>query len=153
MAVPVPLKKIEMTGGYKTLEHLSSLSDKGSASLAKELVIHLGNLAQYKVTKNYVLVGLYIGGSKIAGSNLFRSDNSKLEDVFQSNCGLVIKLGPSAFKNNDGTDEPDPPLVGEWIYYRGGHQRLQINGVNYAFLHENDIVGTVPDPATITHRR
>ena len=134
------------------LDNLSALSDRGKDVLAKELVRNLGDLKQYKVTKNYVLVGLYIGGSRIAGSSLLRADANKREDVFQSNCGIVIKLGPSAFHFNDGSYEPDAPVVGEWIYYRGGHQRMQINGVNYAFLHEDDVVCTVPDPANITHR-
>lgn len=134
------------------LKDLSEISDKGKDALAKELFKSLGDLKQYRVTKNYVLVGLYIGGSRIAGSTLYRSDQNKKEDVFQSNCGIVVKVGPSAFKKNDGTDEPDAPVQGDWIYYRGGHQRMQINGVNYAFLHEDDIVSTVPEPANITHR-
>lgn len=140
------------TAAIISLEDLATISDKGGKdALAKKLVAGLKDIKQYKVTKNYVLVGLYVGGTKHAGSSILRVDLQ--EDIFQSNCGLVIKLGPTAFKTNDGKDEPNPPRVGDWIYYRGGHQRMQINGVNYAFLHEDDVVSTVPEPAWITHKK
>lgn len=135
-----------------SIDDLSKLSDSGGKdALGKKLVSNLRDLKQYKVTKNYVLVGLYIGGEKHAGSSIIRVDTH--EDVYQSNCGLVISLGPTAFKRNDGTDEPNAPKIGDWIYYRGGHQRMQINGVNYAFLHEDDVVSTVPEPSWITHKK
>lgn len=140
------------TATITSLDDLAKISDAGGKeALAKKLVASLKDTKSYKVTKNYVLVGLYIGGTKHAGSSIIRVDVN--EDVFQSNCGLVIKLGPTAFKTNDGKDEPDAPVVGDWIYYRGGHQRMQINGVNYAFLHEDDVVSTVPEPAWITHKK
>lgn len=133
------------------LQKLSKLSDESSDALAKKLVRNLGNLKQYKVTKNYVLVGLYIGGKTHAGTHIIRVNIN--EDVYQSRCGVVIKLGPTAFKNDDFSNEKDAPIVGEWIYYRGGIQRMQINGMDYAYLHEDDIVGTISDPAILTHNR
>lgn len=132
------------------LEKLSTLSDKGKDHLAKELVRNLGDLSKYKITKNYVLVGLYIGGKFHAGTKLVRVNAN--EDTYQSNCGLIIKSGPSAFKLDTGLLEPDAPANGDWVYYRGGFQRMQIHGMDYAFLHEDNIVGTVPEPSAITHR-
>lgn len=132
------------------LDRLSKASDKNK--LATELMRSLGDLSGHKVTKNYVLLALYIGGEKFAGSTLFRPDSNKKEDVYQSHLGLYIKSGYSAFKHQDGIDELGCPVPGEWVIHRGGGQRVQINGIDCHYIHEDNILGTVPDPSTITHR-
>ncbi len=138
--------------GSSVLDSLSQASQKGQ--LATEIWKRIGDLSKHKVTKNYVLIALYIGGRKFAGTDIDRPDQNIKEDIWQSNVGLLLKCGPTAFKHADVTDEPERPVIGDWVMFNAGDkQRIQINQINCAWLHEDNVKGTLPDPSTITHRQ
>lgn len=67
-----------------------------------------------------VLVAVYVRPNKTKGGILL-TDKSQDEDKFQGKVGLVLKLGPLAFADDDthrfGGDIPQP---GDWVVYNVG---------------------------------
>ena len=67
-----------------------------------------------------VLVAVYVRPNKTKGGILL-TDKSQDEDKFQGKVGLVLKLGPIAFVDDDthrfGEDIPQP---GDWVVYNVG---------------------------------
>lgn len=76
-----------------------------------------GPMTEYEVFHNLVLVATYVAPEKIG--SIIRPDRSMAEDRFQGKMGLVLKLGPMAFKDDaqvrfgNMTIEP-----GDWVLYR-----------------------------------
>ena len=53
--------------------------------------------------------------------SLFRADQSKNEDRWQSKVGLVLKKGPMAFVDDDSTKFHGQNVkLGQWVFYRSG---------------------------------
>lgn len=67
-----------------------------------------------------MLVAIYVRPNKTA-SGLYLSDRTVQEDVYQGKVGLILKMGPLAFKD-DATHSFGTvrPKVGDWIVYRIG---------------------------------
>jgi hypothetical protein len=83
-------------------------------------------LPDLKIGGADVLVGVWKPprDAKIAGSTLIAPDKTIDEYTFQGVTGLILKLGPYAYKtektkdwfvNSDG--DPDLPRVGEWVSF------------------------------------
>lgn len=143
MAAPATLTK---------LSEIEDIDDKRTAFLKQ-----LGKLDGWGPTKNYVLVAVYIGDKYIPGSKLLRADSNLKEDIYQGTAGLLLKCGPTAFKEKiDGklVDEPGRPHVGDWVTFVSGEgKRIQINGIDCRYFVEDAILGTTPDPRVITYRQ
>ena len=125
----------------------------------KEYHKQLGDLAEWGITKNYVLVAVFIASKYIPGIivQLERSDDSLKEDIYQGGSGLLLKCGPTAFKEKDANgilvDEPERPNVNDWVTFVPGEgRRIQINGIDCRYFIEDAILGTTPDPQKITYR-
>jgi hypothetical protein len=70
-----------------------------------------------------VLIAIYkrIGRTK---GGIYLSDRTSDEDDFQGNSGLVLKLGPHAYKSErterwfvDNDGNPRPPVPGDWVLF------------------------------------
>lgn len=66
-----------------------------------------------------VLIAVYVRPEKTAGGILL-TDNTRNEDNYQGKIGLVLKVGPIAFQEDDGHKFPVAPKVGDWVMYRVG---------------------------------
>ena len=67
-----------------------------------------------------VLVGTYIRPKMTAGG-IHIPDSTQGEDIYQGKVGLVLKLGPLAFKEDDTHKWGDRvPQVGDWVMFRVG---------------------------------
>ncbi len=67
-----------------------------------------------------ILVAPYIRPSQTRGG-IYLSDNTKAEDKYQGKVGLVLALGPLAFKDDDSHRFGRiTPRVGDWIVYSVG---------------------------------
>jgi len=85
----------------------------------------LGDLSKIETSNNQVLVAVYQRGGtgdgkeiKTAGGILVPVKNLE-EDRFQSKVGLIVKVGPLAFKDDSGKYAwPDDIGVGDWVMYR-----------------------------------
>lgn len=67
-----------------------------------------------------VLVALYVRPEKTAGG-LVLPEAYREEDVYQGKVGLVLKMGPLAFKHDDTHVWPErTPAEGDWVVFRVG---------------------------------
>lgn len=67
-----------------------------------------------------LLVAPYIRPNQTRGG-IFLSDNTKAEDKYQGKVGLVLALGPLAFKDDENHRFGHiTPMVGDWIVYSVG---------------------------------
>ena len=65
------------------------------------LLEQIGDISDFELFNNQVLIALYIRPKQTA-SGLWVTDRTVEEDIYQSKVGLVLKLGPSAFEDEEG---------------------------------------------------
>lgn len=124
----------------------------------KALMDRAGDLSDYEVFHNLVLVATFIGPSKSAGGIHF-VDKKIDEDRWQGKVGLVLKVGPRAF-----VDEPPAVLFGgvlvkpgDWVAYRPSDgielfirdRRKANEGLPCRLIEDSMIKGRVSDPGLI----
>jgi hypothetical protein len=143
---------------------LRRLAEAAAFNPAKPLWDAAGDLSDYEVFHNLVLVATYIAPPKILkgpdGEDiiLHQTDRSHEEERFQGKIGLVLKVGPIAFKDDGvakfGGVEIEP---GDWVIYRpsDGHElfirdRSKSNeGLSCRLVEDTFIRGRVKDPSLI----
>src|SRR5215467_569755 len=75
-------------------------------------------LSSIEVFHNQVLVGTYIRPEKTTGG-IYIPDKTLAEDRFQGKLGLVLKLGPLAFKDDNVAKFGGVTLKeGDWVWFR-----------------------------------
>lgn len=83
-----------------------------------EIMEKIGDLSDFVVPFNKILVGIYMRPEKTRGG-LILTDQYRDEDKWQGKAGLILKRGPMAFVDDDrvkfnGLD----PQVGDWVVFR-----------------------------------
>lgn len=74
--------------------------------------------ARFEVAGCQVLVATYIRPEKTKGG-IILTDRSLAEDRFQGKVGLVVKVGPLAFRDDGATKFGGfAPRPGDWVMYR-----------------------------------
>lgn len=85
---------------------------------------------------------------------LYLPDMALSEDRFQSCVGLVIAVGPGAFKNPDGSSRyhgPRPFSVGDWVQFpRSDIVRVDYRGVALGVMKDDRGLMVIDDPADFT---
>lgn len=81
------------------------------------LMKKVGSVDEMEVFHNHILVAVYIAPQQMA-SGLWRPDSSIEEDRHQSKVGLVLAMGPKAFKSDEKWTWPEDMAVGDWVYFR-----------------------------------
>lgn len=99
------------------------------------------------VTRNRVLVGSYVATLMTAGG-IILPDKTIDEDRFQGKCGLVLAMGPQAFRYEDDPERKDAPKIGTWVLYRAADSwEVGIGeGAPCRFLYDDSIMMTDVDP-------
>lgn len=96
---------------------LRDIAAQASQSPSQPLIDAAGNLDDYEVFHNLVLVATYIAPEKVG--SIYMPDRKIDEDRFQGKVGLVLKVGPQAFvddgRNTYGGVKVEP---GDWVLYR-----------------------------------
>lgn len=147
----------------ETITALREVRDEGEDP-RREILDELGDLpGKLRVGGADVLVARYVRSGRVtsgrvAGSvGLLRPDDSKKNDEYQGCSGLVLKMGPLAYKTEktlrwfaDSDGQAMPPRVGDWVYidpklgqqFRLGTRIVQLIPDQYVFmvLDEPDIV-------------
>ncbi len=120
----------------------------------KEIFDAIGDLSKLdRLMSARVLLATYIPPRKSKGGILF-TDNERQESVYQGMVGLVIAKGPRAFVDDDTSAfHMQNVEIGEWVVFRGGGPRVQINGVNCRIMDDTQIEMVVTDPDFVTHRQ
>lgn len=88
-----------------------------------ELLKKVGNIDWLKLRANQVLCAVYIRPNEFkikGGTTLYLPDKTVDEDRFQSKVGLIIKMGPLAFVDDENTKflDADKCKLHDWIVYR-----------------------------------
>jgi len=82
---------------------------------AKELLKKVGNLDDFELFGNQVLIAVYQRPEKTK-SGIILSDVTRQEDAYQGKAGLCVKLGPSAFVSDANYDFKGQSVkVGDWV--------------------------------------
>ena len=79
----------------------------------------LGDVLEHmQVFKGMVLVATYKRETVGVSGKLIAADQTKKEDEFQGRVGLVLKVGPLAFKNTKDIDFGGVSVEeGDWVFY------------------------------------
>lgn len=108
------------------------------------LLKDLGDISDFELFNNQVLIALYIRPQKTA-SGILLTDRTVEEDIYQSKVGLVVKLGPTAFQDPDGEWFKDVNInVNDWIISRPSDGwTVTINKVPCRILHDVNVRGRI----------
>jgi co-chaperonin GroES (HSP10) len=75
----------------------------------------IGNLDDWEIFGNYILLGIYIRPEKNK-SGLYLADTTRDEDKHQGKAALVLKKGPMAFVSDDNYDFKGQNVdIGDWV--------------------------------------
>lgn len=118
----------------------------------------LGDLAAYQVLGDRVLVATYIPPEKTKGG-IIRPNANVGEVRFTGIVGLVLKLGPSAFKyDGQFLMEGAKPQAGDWVQYPysdskefffGAPSKSDGAGIPCRLIHCELIAAIVDDPERV----
>ena len=110
----------------------------------------VGNLDDIQVLGSRVLVGTFVAPRKTKGG-IILTDQTIDEDRWQGKVGLVLKLGPAAFKYDGGYAYEGPkPECGQWVEYRPADTaEVGIRGVACRYIESQSIRGIIADPSII----
>lgn len=123
----------------------------------KALLDSLGDITGIEVAHNQVMVATYVE-PEITPGGIIKPDNAILEGRFQGKVGLVVKVGPTAFLDNEtlGVEFGSFTVkVGDWVFYRpsDGFEVFSVKkgheGTSCRLLSDTQIKGRVRDPALV----
>jgi len=133
----------------------AKLRELASADDPKQAILNeLGDLSGLELFHNQVMVATYIRPERTSGG-IFLPDKTLAEDRFQGKVGLVVKLGPLAFKDDAIAKFGGVKLEeGDWVYYRAsdGMELFSVDktgGVPCRIFEDTMIKGRVSDPALL----
>lgn len=92
---------------------------------ARRLQARLGDLSDVRMFGANTLVAVWATKEERrtqGGLILHTTDKSKDEHVYQAKAGLLVKMGPHAFKSDENrTFLPEEvPAIGDWVLFRKG---------------------------------
>src|SRR5271170_2423267 len=102
--------------------NLRALAEAATHDPAKPLLEAAGDLSDYEILHNLVLVATYVPPPKIfkgpdgEEKPFYESDKSLQEHRFQGKVGLVLKIGPTAFVDDGATKFGGTAIErGDWV--------------------------------------
>jgi co-chaperonin GroES (HSP10) len=110
----------------------------------------VGDLSGYDIFHNQILVAIYVRPNVTAGG-IFRPDDNIKEDEYQGKVGLVVKVGPTAFKDTDDeTFDGQSVSVGDWVVFRTGDGwQLNIRDTACRILNDRTVRMRIKEPGDI----
>jgi len=136
--------------------NLRDLAAAAEHDPADALLEALGDLSDYEPFHNLVLIATYMPPEKIG--SIIVTDRSLEENRFQGKSGLVLKWGPTAFKDDSATKFGGTKVAcGDWIVFRPSDawevffrdRRKTNEGISVRFIEDIFIKGRVKDPSLI----
>jgi co-chaperonin GroES (HSP10) len=123
---------------------------KSEVNPRDELINKIGDTSGIELFNTQVLVAKFVRPQKTRGGILL-TDNTRKEDIYQGKIGLVVAMGHSAFKEDDGKwfNYADIGLH-TWVMYRTSDGLdMLVNDVDCKVLKDQAILGRVRDPLSI----
>jgi hypothetical protein len=132
----------------QTIERFSQA--KGPEHLKSEILDAIGDLSPVEVMFNYVLVATYFRPEKTSGG-IIRPSENVVEDTFQAKVGLVLKMGPDAFEDDDRVSFRGQRCeVGEWVGFKiGDTWQMLIRDVPCRLVQDANIRLRLTDPTVV----
>ena len=127
---------------HKTIEAISQSRDP-----KKTILDALGNLSGIRVIRSdWCLVAIYVRPEKTAGG-IIRPTVNVQEDIWQGKAGLLLKLGPNAFRDEQGELYEVRADVGDWVQFDVNEARpVQFGGVACRWVKDINIFAVLDDP-------
>jgi co-chaperonin GroES (HSP10) len=129
--------------------NMQDLAERDHKTPFKDLVFkNIGNLDDYVVLGDDVLVATYVKTGKTAGG-IILTDKSVDEDRWQGKVGLVLKLGESAFKYEGPYEyKGTVPKIGSYIVFHTSDTReIGIKGFSCRTISSSLVRMIIPDEA------
>lgn len=144
--------------------NLRALAEAAAHDPAQPLWDAAGDLSDYEVFHNLVLVATYVAPPHVvkgpSGEDVIihRTDKGMQEDRFQGKVGLVLKIGPTAFQDDSvakfGGVVVEP---GDWVMYRPTDgtelfirdRRKSNEGLSCRLIEDVFVRGRTSDPSLI----
>lgn len=135
----------------KFLQHLGD--HKTPAEFKKKIHALLDpHLTNYRVGGSDLLVAIYIPPEMTAGG-IIKIQKSQQENIFQGKVGLVLQLGPIAFKRDrfNCTWDGITAKADDWVVFRFANTSLDmyLGGVAVQHIDHEHIRAVVDDPTAI----
>lgn len=120
--------------------------DRDPAEAIREEV---GDIESVQLFYSQILVGIYKRPERTR-SGIILTDKARDEDVYQGKVGLVLKKGPTAFR-----DDPENKIFfhnqdvqkGDWIVFRPSDGwALSLNGTTCRVLQDVHVRARIPQP-------
>lgn len=103
----------------------------------------VGDISEIEICADWVLLGTYIQSNKIGKIHL--PDRVVGEDEFQGKIGLVLKLGPLAFKYEDYVG-PNVQRHDWVVFWVGDAKAITINGTACRMVRDDHVRMRIADP-------
>lgn len=132
----------------QAVDDISKISDP--AKKIEAIKKKVGNLSKLTVMFNMVLLAAYVRPSVTKGG-IIRPNENVEEDVWQGKVGLVLKLGPDAFKDDGEVSfNGQSAELDEWVVFKTGDAwQLSINDWPCRLVRDSSIRMKTDDPASI----
>jgi co-chaperonin GroES (HSP10) len=102
----------------------------------QDILDRAGDLSSVEIFGSDVLIALYKRPEKTR-SGIFLTDATREEDRYQGKVGVILKLGSTAYVDEDGTKFRDIN-VGDWVVFRPSDGwPFQLNNLESNFSREN----------------
>jgi hypothetical protein len=122
---------------------MPNVSMKHESDPRDVLLKQVGDISEFKICNNEVLIAIYRRPEKTVGGIVIPKSNLD-EDLFQSKAGLVLAIGPSC-------DFPLVPIaLHDWILVRPADTyALEVNKVSCRLVYDKYIRVKIPHPEMI----
>jgi co-chaperonin GroES (HSP10) len=113
----------------------------------QDLIDKVGNIDDIEIFNNKILVAVYVRPEKTK-SGIYLPDAHRDEDKVQGKVGLVMKMGPEAFDDPNGTWFNGIKVnSGDWVVFRPSDGwSITINGVLCRMLDDTNVRGRIRQP-------
>ena len=114
------------------------------------LLKEVGDISEIELMNTQVLVAVYIRPEMTKGG-IIMTPKALDEDRYQSKVGLILKTGPSAFRDDEGKWFSGLDLlVGDWIVFRPTDGwDITVNGVLCRMFNDTAVRMRVPHPDNV----
>lgn len=107
------------------------------------------NLDKFEVYHNKMLVGIYMAPEKTKGG-LYLPDKTRDEDRWQGKCGVVLKKGPLAFKDDGAVQFANDVNEGDWVVFNINNGfSIDVEGIHCRLLEDSHVQARISDPSLI----
>ena len=150
-AIPKKAESVSKGNRGSVEKNMEALGNCESADQQKEMLLGmLGDISGQRPLGNRVLVATYVTRQISKGGIIF-VDKRKDASRFEGKVGLVIAVGPGAFKYDGAYPWEGPkPAVGDWVWYRASDAPERwIRDVSCRTIEDDRIEGITDDPVAI----